>query len=131
MSTPHWITPPPDFGPLFDQAKPAATGAAAGEACLAKAERVAGFDAAAARGAILELLADGVARSGEQLVDHCTRAGIVPHDGRAFGPVLKSLAGGGLIEAVGFVTRAKGHGTAGGRLWRITGKGATDGDGNG
>jgi hypothetical protein len=122
-----------DYGPLFATAKPkpAATGAAAGEACLAKAERVAGFDASAARGAILELLADGVARSGEQLVDHCIRRGIVPHDGRAFGPVLGKLARDELIEAVGFVTRAKGHGTAGGRLWRITGKGATDGDGNG
>lgn len=108
--------------PLLAWAKQSATGAAAGEACLAKAERVTAFDAAAARGAILELLADGVARSGEQLVDHCIRRGIVPHDGRAFGPVLKSLAGGGLIEAVGFVTRVKGHGTAGGRLWKITGR---------
>jgi hypothetical protein len=104
---------------------------AAAAACLAKAEQTAGFDAGRAREAVLALLADGQPRSGEELVDHCQRIGMVPHDARAFGPVLKSLAGGGLIEAVGFVARAKGHGTAGGRLWRITGKGATNGDGNG
>ena len=109
-----------DFGPLFAQAKPSATGAAAGQACLAKAERTTAFDAESARYAIIELLADGVARSGEQLVDHCTRLGMVPHDARAFGPVLATLARRGLIEAVGFTTRAKGHGTAGGRLWRAT-----------
>jgi len=120
MSHQPWMTPPPDFGPLFSAPGPAATGASAGEACLQKAERTTAFDSEAARVAILELLADGVARSGEQLVDHCMRRGLVPHDGRAFGPVLKSLASRGAIEAVGFTTRAKGHGTAGGRLWRIT-----------
>lgn len=104
--------------PLLAWAKSADAGRAAGEACLAKAERVAAFDADAARAAILELLADGVARSGEQLVDHCQRLGLVPHDARAFGAVIGTLARRGLIEAVGFVARAKGHGTAGGRLWR-------------
>lgn len=116
-----------DYGPLFSQPKPAATGAAAGEACLAKAERVAAFDSAAARGAILELLADGVARSGEQLVNHCEQLGMVPHDARAFGPVLSRLSRDGLIHTVGFVAREKGRGTAGGRLWQIKRKEATDG----
>ena len=113
--------------PLFAQAKAAAVGHAAGEACTSKAERVAEFDADRARAAILEVLADGVARSGEQLVDHCQRLGLVPHDARAFGPVLGTLARRGLIEAVGFAARRKGHGTAGARIWKINRKESTDG----
>ena len=106
--------------PIFAHAKQADAGRAAGEACLAKAERTTSFDGDAARAAILELLADGVARSGEQLVDHCVGLGIVPHDARAFGAVFAKLKRDGLIEEAGFVARAKGHGTAGGRLWRAT-----------
>ncbi len=111
MSTPPWMTPPPDFGPLF--AQPAA-------ACTAKAERVAAFDTAAAKAAILDLLADGRPRSGEELVDHCRRLGMCPHDDRAFGSVFARLAQSGYIEAVGYTERRKGHGTAGGRIWRAT-----------
>jgi len=106
--------------PIFAQAKPAAAGHAAAEACAAKAERVAGFDTERARAAVLELLADGQARSGEQLVDHCVRLGLVPHDARAFGAVIGTLARRKRIEAVGFVPRAKGHGTSGGRLWKAS-----------
>jgi len=106
--------------PIFAQAKPAAVGHAAAEACAAKAERTTSFDADRARAAVLEVLADGQARSGEQLVDHCQRLGIVPHDARAFGAVFVKLKRDGLIEEAGFVARAKGHGTAGGRLWRST-----------
>jgi hypothetical protein len=104
--------------PIFAQAKPAAAGQAAAEACAAKAERVTAFDSGRARAAVLELLADGVARSGELLVDHCQRLGIVPHDARAFGAVFGKLKRDGLIEEAGFVARSKGHGTSGGRLWR-------------
>jgi hypothetical protein len=43
---------------------------------------------------------------------------LVPHDARAFGAVIGTLARRGQIEAVGFVARAKGHGTSGGRLWQ-------------
>jgi hypothetical protein len=111
MTRPPWITPPPDYGPLF--AQPAA-------ACTEKAERISVFDTAAAKAAILELLSDGRPRSGEELVDHCLRRGIVPHDQRAFGSVFSRLAQAGAIEAVGFTERKKGHGTAGGRIWRAT-----------
>ena len=104
--------------PIFAQAKPAAAGHAAAEACAAKAERTTAFNAARARAAVLEVLADGQARSGEQLVDHCQRLGIVPHDARAFGAVFGKLKRDGLIEEAGFVPRTKGHGTSGGRLWR-------------
>jgi hypothetical protein len=93
---------------------------AAAAACLAKAEQTVGFDAGRAREAVLALLADGQPRSGEEIVDHCQRLGLVPHDARAFGPVFGTLARHGRIEAVGFTTRRKGHGTAGARVWRIT-----------
>ena len=68
---------------------------------------------------MLELLADGRPRSGEEIVDHCQRLGITPHDARAFGAVIGTLARRGQIEAVGFAARRKGHGTAGARVWRV------------
>jgi hypothetical protein len=105
--------------PLFAQ-RATSAGRVAGEACLAKAERVAGFDADKARAIVLDLLADGQPRSGEAIVDHCQRLGIVPHDARAFGPVFGVLARRGLIETVGFAARRKGHGTAGARVWQAT-----------
>lgn len=117
MSREPWITPPPDFGPLFAARS---TGAAAAEACAAKAERTAPFSTEDAKAAVLELLADGRPRTGEELVDHCMRLGIVPHDQRAFGAVFRSLSGAGRIIAVGSSERKKGHGTAGARVWRIT-----------
>jgi len=106
------------FGPLFDQ--PRQAGAAAGAACMQKAERTTAFDADRARAAVLELLADGRPRSGEEITDHCQELGLVPHDARAFGAVIGTLARRGQIEAVGFVARAKGHGTAGARVWQVT-----------
>jgi hypothetical protein len=119
-----------DLGPLFRTTDPATSkaagvaareaGEAAGAACLKKAKRTAAFDAAAAGAAMLELLADGVARSGEQLVDHCWSLGLVPHDARAFGPVFAALSRVGKIECVGFAARKKGHGTAGARMWKAT-----------
>lgn len=102
--------------PLFAAAR---TGQAAATACLEKAKRTTGFDADAARAAVLELLRTaGRPMSGEELVDACQARGLVPHDARAFGPVFGTLARRGLIEAVGFAPRRKGHGTAGARMWR-------------
>jgi hypothetical protein len=117
-----------DLGPLFRTTNPETSrlvaardaGRAAGEACLKNAEQTTAFDAAAAKAAVIKLLADGVARSGEQLVDHCESLGIVPHDARAFGPVFSALARAGEIESVGFTARKKGHGTAGARMWKAT-----------
>jgi hypothetical protein len=119
-----------DFGPLFRPAQPAPpaeAGMAAAAACLAKAEQTAGFDAGRAREAVLALLADGQPRSGEELVDHCQRIGMVPHDARAFGAVIGTLSRRGLIEAVGQTNRRKGHNTAGATVWRITGRESTNG----
>ena len=105
-----------------DQAIAAMPLFAAAAACTAKAVRVAGFDTEAARAAILEALTkSGRAMTGEELVDHCQRVGLVPHDARAFGSVFKKLANDKQIVAVGFAARRKGHGTAGARLWKSTG----------
>lgn len=101
--------------PIFAAAK---AGQAAAAACTAKAA-AAGFDTASARAAVLELLADGRARSGEEIVDHCLRLGLVPHDQRAFGAVFGKLSRDGRIEAVGFAERRKGHGTSGAKVWRV------------
>lgn len=105
--------------PLWTVAR--ANGRAAGDACLDKAQRTTAFDADAARAAVLELLRQaGGPMSGEELVDRVQERGLVPHDARAFGPVLGTLARRGLIEAVGYAARRKGHGTSGAKLWRAT-----------
>jgi hypothetical protein len=67
---------------------------------------------------ILEFLQRDGEQSGEELTDKCKARGLVPHDDRAFGPVLASLSRRGLIEKAGFCPRSKGHGTAGGNIWK-------------
>lgn len=65
---------------------------------------------------------------GEEITDACKREGIVPpRDDRAFGPVYQSLAREGRIKRMGYCLRKKGHGTAGGIIWRLsdTGEHAT------
>lgn len=59
------------------------------------------------------------ASSGEVLVSLCELAGIRSTDSRHFGAVLRRLSARGVIECCGYCERAKGHGTAGARLWRI------------
>lgn len=104
--------------PLFAAARRA--GDAAAVACQAKAA-ASGFDAEAARAAVLELLREaGRPMSGEELVDRVQERGLVPHDARAFGAVFGTLARRGLIEAVGYAARRKGHGTSGARMWKAT-----------
>ncbi len=113
---------PPD---LFALMAAREAGDTAGEACADKAERVAGFDRDAAASAILAFLRGaGGAVSGEVLTNHCVSLGIVPHDGRAFGPVFGALVRRKAIVCVGFGTRVKGHGTAGARLWTLAAENA-------
>lgn len=74
----------------------------------------------AAEACMLRQLADGAHLTGEQLTDGCKAAGIVPPgtlDDRAYGPVFRRLAASGRIAQVGTAPRAKGHGSAGGRIW--------------
>lgn len=104
--------------PMFAAARAAGEKSAA--ACQAKAE-AAGWDRDAAKAEVLAAITRaGGPLSGEQLVNHCLAAGLVPHDTRAFGAVFASLARSGQIEAVGFVARTKGHGAPGARLWKAT-----------
>lgn len=59
---------------------------------------------------------------GEALVNECKKAGMVPHDDRAFGAVFSGLSRAGLIACAGFCLRTKGHATAGGRVWKAVRK---------
>jgi hypothetical protein len=65
---------------------------------------------------ILAFLTYGPA-SGEVLTSECKKAGIVPHDDRAFGPVYMRLLKQGLIQKVGECRRLRGHNTSGGSIY--------------
>jgi hypothetical protein len=73
-----------------------------------------------AQGFVLRYLQEHGPTSGEVLSLACKAAGIRPHDDRAFGPVYFTLSRRRLIEQVGTTLRARGHGTAGGRVWQLT-----------
>lgn len=72
-----------------------------------------------ARGFVLAYLRHHGPSAGEEVTDACKLAGIAPHDDRAFGAVYIALARAGFIEKCGSCIRRKGHGTAGGNVWRI------------
>jgi hypothetical protein len=91
-------------------------GAAAATACAAKAGAT---FTAQAKAEALAFLAGVEAASGEAITDVVKSRGVIPHDDRAFGAVYASLAKAGRIKAIGYVPRNKGHGTAGGRLWKL------------
>lgn len=105
-----------DFNSL---AEASATGAAAAQACTAKAERQDPEFSAKAEKAILAHLAVVGRASGEVLTDVAIAHGARPHDARAFGGVFQSMSRRGLIRTVGFCLRTKGNGTAGGRIWEL------------
>ncbi len=71
-----------------------------------------------ARALILERLGQGPA-SGEDCTDYCASKGLQFADGRALGSIYSSLRRAGLIEPAGFCARRRGHGTAGGIVWRL------------
>jgi hypothetical protein len=97
-----------------------AVGQAAADLAQQRAERADPTFSERAAKHILYCLAQLREASGEVLTDLCKRDGITPADDRAFGAVYAQLVRKGLIRCVGFVPRAKGHGTAGGRVWRLT-----------
>lgn len=68
---------------------------------------------------ILGYLKEHGPTSGEILTLECKKAGIIPHDDRAFGPVYYRLAKANQIERVGTCIRKRGHGTRGGSIWGI------------
>lgn len=55
--------------------------------------------------------------SGESCTYAMKNAGIRAHDDRATGSIYAKAIRHGLIQVVGYVPRARGHGTAGGRLY--------------
>ena len=57
--------------------------------------------------------------SAEAITDACLTAGIVPRDLRAFGAVYARLRRQGKIIKTGECLRQRGHGTAGGTIWRL------------
>lgn len=73
----------------------------------------------AAKAFIVDYLDDNGPSSGEAITNACKAAGITPHDDRAFGPALYNLAKDHLIAKCGSCKRTKGHGTAGGNVWRL------------
>jgi hypothetical protein len=99
-------------------AQPRDEGHAAGERCAAAAERR-GWDRAEASRLVLAALRQRGPTAGEVLVDLVRAALAPPHDDRAFGAVFGRLARERRIVKAGFAQRRKGHGTAGGVLWRL------------
>jgi hypothetical protein len=97
----------------------AALGQAGAQLAADRAERhLPGFTERAQAFVVAYLQQHGPA-SGEAITDACKGAGIVPPDDRAFGAVYQGLARRGVIEVAGWCLRRKGHGTAGGRVWRL------------
>lgn len=90
-----------------------------GEMSLEKA-RSTGFSSKRTQDFIVAFLSYvGCPVSGEDITDAAKKAGNIPHDDRAFGPVYASLLRHGRIVISGTTTRRKGHGTAGGRVYSI------------
>ena len=96
---------------------------ALGEAGMAQAQDHAERDepgfSQRAQAFVLQYLRSRGACSSEDITDACKQAGIVPDEDRAFGGIYATLRRRKMIEFAGYCERRKGHGTAGGRLWRI------------
>lgn len=105
------------FAPSFGEALAARDEAVTRVAANAE-EASPGF-AEAARAFVLARLARGPATA-EDLTDAAIAAGIIPHDLRAFGPVILSLSRARLIVKAGHCARRRGHNTAGGNLWKLS-----------
>lgn len=93
---------------------------AAGQRAQAQVAENAGPDfATAARAFVLNYLRVMGPTSGEDLSDACLAENIVPHSTKAFGPVYAKLRRDGLIEHDSYCLRRRGHGTAGGIVWKL------------
>jgi len=69
---------------------------------------------------VLAYLGAHGATPGEVLVEKCgSVGGLRPTDLRHFGTVFRSLSMRGVIVCVGYCNRARGHSTAGGRIWEL------------
>jgi hypothetical protein len=88
--------------------------------CADKAERTESFDTDGAARAAVGLLARHGPMSGEAITDALKGLGFRPHKDRAFGAVYRMLSLRRKIVCAGWCARLKGHGTAGGRVWRLS-----------
>lgn len=88
--------------------------------CEEKAVRSANFDSHGAARFVYRWLQQQGPCSGEVLVNLAIENGFRPHDARAFGGVFARLSRSQMIRCIGTLERAKGHGTAGARLWEAT-----------
>lgn len=100
---------------------PRQAGEIAGQMCIDKAHRTDPQFSKKAEVAILNHLRTVGKASGEDLTNIARAHGAIPTDDRAFGPVYASLSRRGLIRTAGYCMRARGHGTAGGRVWELAG----------
>lgn len=98
---------------------PREIGEACAKQCLENAEALVSFDKEGAIKFILGWLHRHGPQSGEALTDAAKAHGYVPHADQAFGSIYSTMSRRGLIRCVGFCERAKGHGTAGGRIWDV------------
>ena len=110
---------------LPDPAEARANGERLSRACTDKAEsKSPGFADIAADVAEQYLRAmhsqGKIPVSSESITNAIKRAGVVPHDDRAFGSVIRRLVQRGVIEFVGNCTRTRGNGARGGSLWKLS-----------
>jgi hypothetical protein len=69
---------------------------------------------------ILKAMVGKSSVTGEDLVDQCKKAGILPPTtDRAFGPIFMSLSKKGVIRRIGFEARRKGHAAPGASMWTL------------
>ena len=99
---------------------PREVGASEGGACLAKAERHGDFDSKAASACMVDHLKAWGRSSSELLTQFAKLRGHVPHDDRAFGPIIAKLVRDKLIHQVGECKRSRGNGTSGGRVYALS-----------
>jgi hypothetical protein len=105
--------------PAYTVRQARAAGEEAGQRAADKAERLDDGFRERAQAFVLAYLKQHGVSSSEMITDAAKLAGIKPHEDRAFGPVYATLARTGKIVTAWFCARRKGHGSAGGRLWRL------------
>lgn len=93
-------------------------GTEAGERCADKASQQDPEFKAKALEFIVKYIRQVGESTGESATLAAVLAGIKPHDQRAFGPVYQKAIRQGLIRVVGYAPRVRGHGSAGGKVYR-------------
>jgi hypothetical protein len=104
-----------------DIRKARAEGQAQAQICAENAATLTGFNVGAAQDDAEKFIARHGAAGvcGESVTDWLKTQGHRPHDDRAFGAVFGGLSRQKRIVCIGHTDRRKGHGTSGGKIWRI------------